>query len=351
MGTIDTSNYVSEFTKKTLEQFGWVAGDPLMENMGEIIQQIRERTPATKKPGVMIDIDLMAPEDVALMRHSLAEAKKVKEDETKKTKLETEVAGLAPGIQDAYRAIAAATENVKIVDDRGSAPSDKPTEPMPAAEPKAPPETIPPPAPKVEISEPKKPDLSPETGLAQPDILAPEKPAFCPRCDWDMRKSYEVTVNEVDKENFLATILGGTRFKKNYSILNGKYTVIFRTLLAEENKQIHRQLVLEQRANEFFSDTEWFLKFFEYRLACSIESIIVDGKVIALISPLDELNGQALPARMDDPSLPPLTRLYTYVVKELLSAEVVRRLVGKQFREFQRLYEALEAMALEPNFW
>jgi hypothetical protein len=307
--------------------------------MGELIQQIRERS-LPKKPGVLIDIDTMSEEDVARVKAELATAKQFRDDAQKNEEINKAVSAVAPGVQDAYEKILRATaaqgseSGVEIVDDRAAAATEKqPNKPEP------------------EIPAPPKPDTSAESGVAQPDLLAPVHPAFCPRCDWDLRRNYAVDITIVDKENFMAAILGGVKFKRDYTILNGRYTVIFRTLLAEENKIIHRQLVAEQRANEFFSDTEWFLRFFEYRLACSIESIIVNDKVIALIPELDELNGRQLPAKMDDPSLPPLTRMYNYVIKELLSAEITRRLVGKQFREFQRLYEALEAMALEPNFW
>jgi hypothetical protein len=40
-----------------------------------------------------------------------------------------------------------------------------------------------------------------------------------------------------------------------------------------------------------------------------------------------------------------------YVSANVLSQEVFKRLVGTHLREFQRLIEALEAMALEPSFW
>lgn len=343
MSIIDTSGYVSEFTKNTLEQFGWQKGDPLLDTMGEIIQQIRERTPATTKAGVLIDIDLMSEQDVGLMRATLLAAKQAQVTEKKQQEFREELDSLSPAVQDVYAKLVAANaqqdDGVAIVDDRSTAPQPQ-EQPAPTVEEKKP-----------EIPEPKKPDLGPETGIRQPDELAPITPAFCPRCEWDLRQQYETEITPEDKENFLATILGGTRYKKDYSMLNGKYTVIFRTLLSEENKLIHRQLMLERKAGEFLSDTEWFLKFFEYRLACSVDSVIVKGEVTAVVPTLDELGSQPLPVKNDDPTLPPLMRLHAYVLKDVFSAEITRRIVGKHFREFQRMYEALEAMALEPSFW
>lgn len=344
MPVIDTSAYVSEFTQKTLTQFGWVKGDPILDTTGEVIQQIKERTPATKKPGVLIDIELMAEQDINLMHAMLAAAKQEKIKLENEREFKSKVSSLAPGVQAAYEQLAQLSpgdsSGVQIVDDRTTSAAEKET-PAPAEA--AAPQPSPP-------TEPKD-DMSAAAGIVPPFDLTKQTPAFCPRCDWDMRQDYESKVTDVDKENFLATILGGTRFKKEYSILNGRYQIVFRSLLADENKKIHRQLMAENNAGEFFSDTEWFLKFFEYRLACSVETVIADGKPVAVIPTLDELSAENLPTKTDDPALPGLIRLYNYVIKEVFSAEITRRLVSKQFREFQRLYEALEAMALEPNFW
>ncbi len=355
MPIINTSSYVSEFTQKTLEQFGWQAGDPLPENMNELIKKIMDKGLPCKKPGVLVDVDAMSEEDIEEVEAALQNAKIIKEHEEKMAGINETAARLAPGVQEAYKQLAALnaqnnnaeeeTESVEVLDDRQSSDATEEKSKEEAKEESKEKE------PPIEPQKPEKKDTTAAAGVIQPDALTDAQPAFCPRCDWDMRLPYEVDMTPADKENFLVTILSGSRFKKDYEVFNGKYTVIFRTLSAEENKKIHRQLVLEQRAGEFFSDTEWFLRFFEYRLACSVESIIVNEKLVALVPELSEIEGQPLPAKTDDTSLPALIRLHKYVVGELLNSEIIRRLTSKKFREFQRLYEALEAMALEPNFW
>lgn len=334
MSVIDTSTYVSEFTKNTLQQFGWKQGDPVPENLGELIQAIRDRTPVTKKTGVIIDIDLMSEADVAAVKAALSNAITTAKKLAEKEKIAADTEGMLPGIQTAYQQMfgSSGEEGVQIVDDLQTPATPPATEP--AVEEAAPTEQV-------------------SDGKALPplDLLTPVQEVFCPRCNWDMRQKYETEITEFDKENFLSTILGGTRFKKEYKFLKDKYTIVFRTLLAEENRLIHRQLVLEQQANEFLTDTEWFLKFFEYRMACSVDSVIVNDKIVAVVPELDEVGTTQLPLKHDDPSLPPLVRLHEYVVRDLFSSEIVRRLASKNFREFQRLYEALEAMALEPSFW
>jgi hypothetical protein len=58
-----------------------------------------------------------------------------------------------------------------------------------------------------------------------------------------------------------------------------------------------------------------------------------------------------LPNKNDNEQQSALLRLREYVLNDQLKSELTRRLVSTQFRQFQRLYESLEAMALEPNFW
>jgi hypothetical protein len=167
---------------------------------------------------------------------------------------------------------------------------------------------------------------------------------FCPRCGWDMRQKFEIVPTELDKEDFLAATLGGTKFQRDYEIFGGKVKIVFHTILADESKLIHRQLVLDQESKKIVTEAEWFVQMLEYRMALSLGAIVdAKGKPTALIPALGDL-----PA-VDGQS--PLETLSDYVNKKVLAHEVTRRLVGSHLRQFQRLVEALEAMALEPSFW
>jgi hypothetical protein len=53
----------------------------------------------------------------------------------------------------------------------------------------------------------------------------------------------------------------------------------------------------------------------------------------------------------DKPTQTVLAVMRQTVNTKPLAAEVTRRLVATHLRKFQRLVEALEAMALEPSFW
>jgi hypothetical protein len=334
-----SGEYVSEYTKKTLEQFGWAAGDPIPQNMGDIFAKISERTPASKKPGVYVDADVMSADDVEAVKYALQLAKN---GGNAKAGVPTD-----PGVNmhASTRALYAkllttpeqqetAPTGVQIIDDRKDAPEPEPAQ-APPPEPQAVEEDKP-----VETAFPEQ--LPPAPPLAEP---------FCPRCNWDMRNKFEVEVTDLDKEAFVAITLGGERFKKTYELFDGKYIVCFRSMLAEENTEVHHQLLIDQKHGDFLSDTEWFLRFFEYRLACSIESITVKDKPIAVVPELSDVDGRELPNKSDVKTDARLVRLRNYVLADALKSEVTRRLVGNCFRQFQRLYETLEAMAAEPNFW
>lgn len=340
MELIDTGAYVSEVTKRTLQQFGWEQGDPLPATLSDLLSEIKERTPATKTVGLLIDASVMSEVDIAAVKNALAAAKDFAEKQRNKPVLFPDPSLLQ--LQQAINSAAAATpgesaDPVQIIDDR-AAPQSTP----PATEPAATPAPAAEPAPEIKTE-------IPEPTPRIPDNVA--LPVFCPRCNWDTRQVYEVEVTEFDKEAFVAVTLGGERFKKTFKLLGGKYAVTLRGLFAEENTIIHHQLLLDQKDGDFLSDTEWFLRMFEYRLACSIDEIEIKNQLPRPIPELAAVQNMELPNKTDDKSKTPLIRLREYVLNDLLKSELTRRMVGAQFREFQRLYEALEAMAVEPSFW
>jgi hypothetical protein len=353
MSTDGSGQYVSEFTKKTLLQFDWQPGEPVPTDLGDVLAEIKERTPPSKVPGLFVDIDNMSAEDIALVKETLLGAKTAIENSKRQQEFDRKTAGLDESARQLYAKLTEqSTEAAQIIDDRKTAAA-KPT-PEPVVAP-----TAASPAPEPVKPEPVK-EEEPVVNLKDPLTEEPEPlvekkdapPPFCPRCSWDMRREFDIEITDEDKEAFVAVTLGNERFKKTFELMAGKYKVRFRSLLAEENTIIHHQMLLDQRDNHFLSDTEWFLRMFEYRLACSIEEVTVDGTLIAAIPELDAVSDKTeLPNKADDPTKAAVVRLREYALVAVLRNEITRRLVGNQFRLFQRLYETLEAMALEPNFW
>lgn len=333
---------LSDFTKKTLAQFGWKEKDGIPEELGAFLLAAKDRSAPTLRVDVMIDAEKMLPEDVETARKMISDY----QDAYKKKKAADEIAektkNMAPAVAEGYKKILELAQQQKeksntpeIVDDREEAAAQSAVE------------TPPPPPPPPDL--PKKEEEPEQKTQFTPPPLPPITLPFCPRCGWDMRMKYDIEVTDQDKEAFVAILLGNSRFKKKYSFLNDKFIVTIRSLLADENLEIHRQLVVDHQAGELPGENEWFLRMFEYRLACSIESVYDGtGKPLAVLPALADMEHTPPP---DNPLETGLVYLRKYVNTKVLAHEVTRRLVGQQFRRFQRLLESLEAMAVEPSFW
>ncbi len=335
--------YVSDFTKATLEQFGWKVNDPIPADLGELLLQIRDKLPPSKRIDVLIDAELMTEEDVEKVKNSLKVAKDAGKKKEVAEKLKEATADMAPSVAEAYKKMM----ETQIVDDRAdafaSAPTSSPTAPQPdvviaqaADDEKA----------VAPAATPAEETLPPPTGDVEgPMAILP----FCPRCGWNMQQKFDVDVSEADKEDFLATLLGGNRFTRDYELAGGRMVVRLRSLLADENFLIQRQLLLDQNAGEIFSEAEWFLRLSEYRLVCSLEAIIDSSGKPTMLNPV--LADVKFTPPEDQPNQTALPTARQFINTKALAHEVTRRLISTHLRRFQRLVEALEAMALEPSFW
>lgn len=317
---------LSDFTKKTLMQFGWKDKDPIPADLGALMISFRETLPPSKNFEVLIDIEQLNEQQVGQIKDMLAEAMVVEKELEKKKQREEQKKKLTENMKpELAESMAKLLENLpQVIDDREEKVTDK-KEDTPA-------EKTTPPAPE-KVTE----------SAAQPI----SGPPFCPRCGWDMKQKFEVEATDEDKEAFLIALLGGHRFRKKYALFGGKVVVTFRNMLAEENKAIYRQLVIDQQAKKIATEAEWFVQMMDYRLACSFEELTdKNGKPIAsmpevlLVTPLPE----------DDTNNPLVQQLHK-INTTTLAQEVTRRLVGAHLRKFQRLLEVLEAQALDPSFW
>jgi|694.fasta_scaffold49167_3 hypothetical protein len=323
---------LSDFTKKTLEQFGWKDKEPIPADLGSLLMSFRETLPPSKNFNVLVDATMLNEEQTKQIKDMLAEAKVAKKELDQKEQKDQQQAKLfdkmPPSLAESFKKVLA--DNPQIIDDRDTteAATEKTETTATAA---APVEE------KVAVAPaPPAPSPTPVNG-----------PPFCPRCGWDMKQKFEITPTDADKEEFLIALLGGQRFRRTYELFGGKVRVTFRSMLAEENKAIYRQLVIDQQAKKIATEAEWFVQMMDYRLACSLDEMTtLDGKLVAsvpevaLVSPLPESDENN-----------PLVQQLSKINKDVLAQEVTRRLVGAHLRRFQRLLETLEAQALDPSFW
>jgi hypothetical protein len=324
--------YVSAFTKKTLGQFGWADGDPIPAELGEKLLSLKETLPASSRTDVLIDIGVMSEQDIKTVKDSLSAAKAHAARTAAAETLAQITENMTDSVRDTYNKLFGA-DAPQIVDDR-DAPAAEQAEEEKRAEPQ-----------QTEDATPPEEDATPPaTGLG-PMVIPP----FCPRCGWDMLQKFDVEVTDSDKVDFLATLLGAARFRREYELAGGKMILRLRSLLADENFLVQRQLLLDQEAGEILSANEWYLRMAEYRMACSLDAIIdKNGKVIVANPELSDL--QFTPPA-DKPTQTVLVLARQQVNRNALAHEVTRRLVAAHLRKFQRLVEAMEAMALEPSFW
>lgn len=318
------NSHISDFVKKTLAQFGWKDGDAIPVELGPMLVALKERSPKSPRNDVLIDINVVNKEDAEQITNLLAEAKKVAKSRADREAADAEIANMHPGLAEVYKKLQAQEAETQIIDDREEVAAANNTPPADT-------KTSDAPAPTVE------PDA---TGANSPMLMMP----FCQRCGYDNRQPFDTEVTDLDKQDFLASILGNVPFKRDYEIMGGNIKLTFHTPLAEENKMLHRQLVLDQQAGKIVTEAEWFVQMMEYRMALSLESLTdKSGRLIAAVPSLKEYEAKAEKA--------PIVSLHEHVTTTVLSHEVTRRLVGTHLRRFQRLVEALEAMALEPSFW
>jgi hypothetical protein len=328
--------YVSEFTKKTLEQFGWRKDDPIPAELGPLMLRIKDSLPPTSRVDVLIDKEAMRDEDVENIKTMLSEAKEVAKKKAQKEQFEQETENMPDSVREMYAKLQ--NTEPEIIDDRETAaPEQEAGADQPAA--------------ATEETTAATPDtdtpVTSEAGITPPMAILP----FCPRCGWDMQQKYDVEVTDSDKEDFLVTILGGSRFTRNFELLGGKLVLQFRSMLADENFDVQRQLLLDQNDGLILSEAEWFLRMFEYRMACSLAAVYdANGKPLVIVPQLSDFKLE-LKSAPDKPNQTALPIAREFVHTKALAHEVTRRLAASQLRKFQRLVEAMEAMALEPSFW
>jgi hypothetical protein len=199
-----------------------------------------------------------------------------------------------------------------------------------------------------------EPDYIPKTAYI-PDAAPEQKFSLidnCPHCGWDLKKSELTDPSDDDKYDFVQSILGSIRFKKSYSMFDGKYTIVFRALTSKESDMAFRQIVLDGQTdfqNRAIAGTDFYWRNLQaYRMTMSLESITSEDYGMLEVPTITEavipdFNGKDLQSKM----VPYLN----YVLDTFLPLESTRAVIGHAYFEFQALCDKLQVMAEAPNFW
>ena len=318
---IAKADFVSPATAATLEQFGWQTGDPIPLKLGETLVKWREGIQNPSDNSVLVSAADLSDEQIAEVRAMLDAAKAYVAKKKEEEALDKATRGMAPSVANEYRRLQAK---------KAGKPENTPTEP---------------PATGAVIEDDRESVATSAPAMrSATSSTSPAPPVNCPRCGWDVTVPHNVKITDKDKEDFLASVLGGHRFRKQYELFGGKMRVHFRTLTSRENETVYKQISLDQGNDIIQTKAQWLVRLLDYRMACSLEKITDgDGKEITVFPEIDLAAGSkeqtAIVTRFDEMN------------DSALAQEAVRRLVGQHLREFFRLTEALESAALEPNFW
>ncbi len=388
---------MSDYTRKQMEKLGWKLGDPIPGDLGirikEVQDEIRKEGAEAKiedselavgwkppKPN-FVNIDDLSETHQEELRQYLKEYKQemaVQDAEkAQRAAIDAEIPDSVQGdMRDLTRdqLIQGKAAEVRrqqqpqseVIDDRATAAEPVVAEKVEEA--------------KQQVESVEQQPAAPVTTTPTEAVDSGVQKAMvtnCPRCLWPLDQAFDLKPTNEDKQSFLASILGTSRFQKKYEILGGHAVIYYRSLTTEEAATIQYQLGCDIRNGNIHGDGEFLAWLMEYRLVASVSQIDIGKNTIARVKSVDawakdhpvppqkplptqqpEAATEAMPAEaftafgagLQRPDTP-LPRMREWFYKEIVTQEPLRRIIGQQHREFQRLVEALEAMTSDASFW
>lgn len=169
---------------------------------------------------------------------------------------------------------------------------------------------------------------------------------LCTHCGWPVNQCDLTDPTKLDKQIFVASILGQKRFYKTYELLGGQLRVTFRSLTIQENDIVIVQLVEDWNSGKLSGPAHSVAEATKYQLAMSLHSIETSVGPITLPT-LDDYEYDA--ASLGKNTI--LPDIVTYVNEKALINEPLRRIVSKAYGHFIETVSKLEAMAETSDFW
>lgn len=301
--------------RKALETIGWKDGDPVPNDMAERISatadDVRREAVAYVPPVApdrpplalpqVVDINSVSPEKRRELSAALQEARHGR------TAASMEVQGAAPGVNEAIRA-ATASPDILLEDDRESA-------------------TYSAGAPKEEADQP--------VTLTQ-----------CGHCGRDPRQGMFTEPSGLDRQVYMAAMLGGKPFTKEYTFFGGKMKATYRELSTREIDLIFKCCHGMQMRDELKGLTEMTEQLYRFRLCLQLQRIVLDGVATEFAESFDDWQYDA---EIDDSDK--LIQIEQYVRTTAMSHESVFRVLSMQCVKFGSLVSVLESNVTNSDFW
>lgn len=355
---------LSPLERTKLEAVGWKEGEPVPDNMADIIagfeqkaqSEVQGELPLPADPSTPpiqftpVPIEDMPPEQrakaKAMVDESLAAAAgHVMSEQRQATESRSQIAQ-AGGHQVQMSAAPPApparpaTGSVPDVDHVAQA----------APPPQATPQMDETPAASPEPSvDPEAPSEAPQAPEADPGSAAM---AYCPHCGWDMAAEDIPDPEEEDRLTFLQSVLGQQSFQKRYKLFGGAMVVGFRTLTSQEIDAVYKQVFQEREDGELKSDIEYWERINRYRLYLQIAFTQAGDKLRELPDGLSkETSPHCTGVWKTADGVAPLKAIEQYLLHEILTTETLSRIIQNTCAQFNRLVAKMEAMIENPDFW
>lgn len=158
-----------------------------------------------------------------------------------------------------------------------------------------------------------------------------------------------VPPSTADVRRFVASILGGGPFTKEYELLGGRLRVELRTISQVQAEWCLRQCYLDQKEGRLQTVDDFFALLIDYRLALSILTLTVEDAPIDVGGATDELLASASSALLATTPLPGLLEAVRSLAP--LGSEPIWRMLAVCYRRFASLSAGLEARAFDADFW
>lgn len=206
-----------------------------------------------------------------------------------------------------------------------------------------------PPVPPPVMQQPEPPPVAPTpeptpAPVPQADAGGVAAGTICIHCGWPVGTREGCEPDRMDKQMFVAAVLGQQRFYKTYDLLGGQLSVCFRTLTIKENDLVIKQLIQDWNDGKISGPAHSVTEAARYQLALGLDSIATNVGPIKM-APLEDYE-------YDEPEKGTiLPDIATYVQTTAIKTEHLRRIISKAHAHFVETVSKLEAMAETPDFW